>query len=110
MLVVAVLGLVGVVAAVLLVPVVVAVPAQEAITLDQVGDAHRPGHVRLAGERWLAVTLGDDIRPGTPVLVSEIRGTTLVVFPVDWLEPWKPTGAEGEPPQRALGGAEEEST
>src|ERR1017187_9714913 len=33
---------------------------QEAITLDEVGDdTHSVGHVRLAGERWLAVSGGD---------------------------------------------------
>ena len=29
---------------------------EEVLTLDAVGDAHHLGHVRLAGERWLAVS------------------------------------------------------
>ena len=57
---------------------------QEALTLDVVGDDHRLGHVRLAGERWLAVSgLGRPIPAGTRVLVTAVEGTTLVVWPVD---------------------------
>jgi membrane protein implicated in regulation of membrane protease activity len=57
---------------------------QEVLTLDAVGDAVHPGHVRLAGERWLAVS-GDNrpIDAGVRVLVMEVQGTTLVVYPVD---------------------------
>jgi membrane protein implicated in regulation of membrane protease activity len=83
---------------------------QEAFTIDDVGDSHRPGHVRLAGERWLAISLADDISPGTPVIVSAVRGTTLVVWPVDWVEGPEPSGLKGRPPREALGGAEEETT
>jgi membrane protein implicated in regulation of membrane protease activity len=55
---------------------------QRALTLDDVGDEHHPGHAKLAGENWLAVTdepggLGRD----TAVMVVEVRGTTLVVMP-----------------------------
>ena len=53
-----------------------------ALTLDAVGDEHHPGHARLAGERWLAVT--DEpggVAPDTQVMVVEVRGTTLVVMP-----------------------------
>jgi len=53
---------------------------QRALTLDQVGDELHPGHVRLAGETWLAYT--DDhsvIDPSAPVIVSAVRGTTLIV-------------------------------
>lgn len=57
---------------------------QEAVTLDDVGDTHAVGHVRLAGERWLAVSGGDGIiAAGTTVLVTAVRGTTLVVWPVN---------------------------
>jgi|GEM_PF-643560 len=59
---------------------------QEAVALDEVSGQHSVGHVRLAGERWLAVTGGRPIAPGTPVIVTEVRGTTLVVWPVDGLE------------------------
>jgi membrane protein implicated in regulation of membrane protease activity len=57
---------------------------QEAVTLDEVGDTHAVGHVRLAGERWLAVSGGEStIAAGTTVLVTAVRGTTLVVWPVN---------------------------
>ena len=57
---------------------------QEVYTLDSVGDSDRVGHVRLAGERWLAVSGSDQpIPPGTKVLVTAVEGTTLIVWPVD---------------------------
>jgi membrane protein implicated in regulation of membrane protease activity len=60
---------------------------QDAFTLDEVGDVHRAGHVRLAGERWLAVSAGAHvIPPETAVMVTDVRGTTLVVLPVAQLE------------------------
>jgi hypothetical protein len=41
------------------------------------------GHVRLAGERWRAVSGAEVAIPaGTPVLVTAVEGTTLVVWPV----------------------------
>ena len=54
-----------------------------ALTIDAVGDEHHPGHARLGGERWLAVT--DEpggVAAETQVLVVEVRGTTLVVTPL----------------------------
>ena len=66
---------------------------QEAYTLDEVGDASRVGHVRLVGERWLAVSGGGVvIPPQTKVLVTAVQGTTLVVWPVNELAP---DGADG---------------
>lgn len=56
---------------------------QEAVTLDEVGDARHLGHVRLAGERWLATTGGPTIGSGQSVVVTAVRGTTLEVWPVD---------------------------
>lgn len=57
---------------------------EEVVTLDVVGDAHSVGHVRLAGERWLAVSgSGTDIPKGAKVLVTEVQGTTLTVWPID---------------------------
>jgi len=57
---------------------------EEVLTLDPVGDAHAPGHVRLAGERWLATSgSGTPIPEGAKVLVTAVEGTTLVVWPVD---------------------------
>ena len=57
---------------------------QEVVTLDRVGGPDHAGHVRLAGERWLAVSgAGTVIPAGTTVLVTAVDGTTLVVWPVD---------------------------
>ena len=67
---------------------------QEAVTLDEVGDAHQVGHVRLAGERWLAVTGGPTIEPGRSVFVTAVRGTTLEVWPVDLSNIEAPDGAD----------------
>ena len=54
-----------------------------ALTVDAVGDEHHPGHARLAGEKWLAVTEEPGgVAPDTQVMVIEVRGTTLVVMPL----------------------------
>jgi membrane protein implicated in regulation of membrane protease activity len=59
---------------------------QLAMTLDDVGDLGKVGHVQLVGERWLATSgSGTMIPGGTKVLVTAIRGTTLVVWPVSGL-------------------------
>jgi membrane protein implicated in regulation of membrane protease activity len=56
---------------------------QEALTLDPVGDNPEPGHVRLVGERWLAVSgSGETIPAHTTVLVTAVHGTTLTVWPI----------------------------
>ncbi len=55
---------------------------QRALGLDEIGDELHPGHVRLAGETWLA--FAEDHRPiptGAPVIVTAVRGTTLAVRP-----------------------------
>jgi membrane protein implicated in regulation of membrane protease activity len=58
----------------------------EAVTLDEVGGPHQVGHVRMVGERWLATTESPTpIAAHTPVIVTAVRGTTLVVWPVDAL-------------------------
>ncbi len=70
---------------------------QEVVTLDEVGGIDRVGHVRLAGERWRAVSGGDHPIPaGTTVLVTAVDGTTLVVWPVDGRLPPLPSGDNGE--------------
>jgi membrane protein implicated in regulation of membrane protease activity len=57
---------------------------QEVVTLDRVGGADEVGHVRLAGERWRAISGADHAIPsGTTVVVTGVEGTTLVVWPVD---------------------------
>ena len=61
---------------------------QQVLTVDEVGGTGRPGHVRLAGERWLAISGGDHtIAAGTTVLVTAVAGTTLIVWPVDGVIP-----------------------
>jgi membrane protein implicated in regulation of membrane protease activity len=56
---------------------------QEALTVDTVGDEHHPGHVQLAGERWLAVTdHAPALAADTAVTVTAVRGTTLLVRPL----------------------------
>jgi inner membrane protein len=55
---------------------------QRALALDEIGDQLHPGHVRLAGETWMAFS--DDhqaIPTGASVLVTAVRGTTLAVRP-----------------------------
>lgn len=60
---------------------------QEVLTLDTVGDVHRAGHVRLAGERWLAISAtGESIAADTPVMVTAVEGTTLHVVSLRGLE------------------------
>ena len=53
------------------------------VALDSIG-AVEPGHVRLAGERWLAVSDGSGaIGPDVDVVVTAVIGTTLHVIPTD---------------------------
>ncbi|MEY2451697.1 MAG: NfeD-like C-terminal, partner-binding [Acidimicrobiaceae bacterium] len=68
---------------------------QQAVTLDEVGDQHQIGHVRLAGERWLAFTEGPKIEAGCSVFVSAVRGTTLEVWPIDLKSIEAPDSADG---------------
>ena len=61
---------------------------QEALTLDDVGPPHRRGHVRLTGERWLAISgEGGTIPADTRVVVTAVEGTTLIVLPIDGPHP-----------------------
>jgi membrane protein implicated in regulation of membrane protease activity len=53
------------------------------ITLDEVGDGPA-GHVKLLGERWLATSAdGTTIPAQTPVIVTQVVGTTLTVRAAD---------------------------
>ena len=55
---------------------------QRALALDEIGEELHPGHVRLAGETWLAFSEDHQTIPsGAPVIVSAVRGTTLAVRP-----------------------------
>jgi membrane protein implicated in regulation of membrane protease activity len=82
-----------------------ALVGEEVLTLDVVGDIRQVGHVRLAGERWLATSGSGAIIPGgTKVLVTGVEGTTLVVWPLDG------TTALPEPrPEQAPDRAEKEN-
>ncbi|HKH06630.1 MAG TPA: NfeD family protein [Acidimicrobiales bacterium] len=78
----------------------------EGVTLDRVGDVHHQGHVRLTGERWLAVTGGGEpIAAGVPVVVTAVRGTTLVVWPIE-AAPGEPHEIGPQAPDEAPDGAE----
>lgn len=64
---------------------------QRALTMDIVGDELHPGHVRLAGEAWLAITEDHStISASAAVVVSAVRGTTLVVRPAGTLSKTAP--------------------
>ncbi len=55
---------------------------QRALSTDVIGDELHPGHVRLAGEVWMAYTdTHQQIDAGSPVIISAVRGTTLLVRP-----------------------------
>lgn len=57
--------------------------AARGVTLDEVG-CDAAGHVRLLGEKWLAVaSYGGPIPPETQVIVTNVVGTTLTVRPVE---------------------------
>lgn len=53
---------------------------ERALATDPIGDELHPGHVRLAGEYWLAFCDdGSEIQGDTSVVITAVRGTTLVV-------------------------------
>ncbi len=53
---------------------------ERALATDPIGDELHPGHVRLAGESWLAISDdGSEIDGDATVIVTAVRGTTLVV-------------------------------
>ena len=55
---------------------------EQALATDPIGDELHPGHVRLAGESWLAISHdGSEIGGDAPVIITAVRGTTLVVRP-----------------------------
>jgi inner membrane protein len=55
---------------------------QRALALDEIGEELHPGHVRLAGETWLAFADDHQVIPqGAPVIITAVRGTTLAVRP-----------------------------
>jgi len=55
----------------------------EAPVVDDIVDAHHPGHVRIAGENWPAVSReGTRIAAGSTVRVEGLRQATLIVTAV----------------------------
>jgi membrane protein implicated in regulation of membrane protease activity len=69
-------------------PGVMDLVGQTALTVDDVGDEHHPGHAMLAGERWLAIAEnGLPLPPQSTVTITAVRGTTLVVRPHPALPP-----------------------
>jgi len=53
---------------------------QQVILTDAILGSSRPGHVRIAGESWPALTEdGSAVPVDTPVVVTALRSTTLIV-------------------------------
>ncbi len=73
----------------------------EVVTLDVVGGAGQPGHVMLAGERWLAESGADVPLPaGTTVLITGVEGTRLIVWPANGHLPDRRDRGGGRPSAR----------
>jgi len=68
----------------------------EAPVVEEIGGAHEPGHVRVAGESWPAVSAdGSKIAEGSTVRIDSLRQATLIVSLV------RGPGAIPEPPTPA---------
>src|SRR5881398_1257432 len=53
---------------------------QRAVLLEPIRGAGQPGHVKIAGELWPAITEdGSPLPATTPVIVTDLRSTVLVV-------------------------------
>ncbi|HVH65498.1 MAG TPA: NfeD family protein [Candidatus Acidoferrum sp.] len=53
---------------------------QRAVLADPIGGEDKPGHVKIAGELWPALTEdGSPLPATTPVIVTALRSTMLVV-------------------------------
>ena len=64
---------------------------KEAPVVDDILDAHHPGHVRIAGENWPALSEnGKPIHKGSTVRVNALRQATLVVTVVHAAQPHVP--------------------
>jgi membrane protein implicated in regulation of membrane protease activity len=56
---------------------------RDATVVDDILDEHHPGHVLIAGERWLAIPAdGRAIASGTTVRIDGLRQSQVVVSPV----------------------------
>lgn len=56
---------------------------QTAVVIEQIDRLHGTGRVRIGTESWRATTDGDPIAPPVEVRVVNVRGTRLVVKPID---------------------------
>jgi membrane protein implicated in regulation of membrane protease activity len=55
---------------------------QRAVLTDPIRGEAEPGHVKIAGELWPALTEdGSPLPATTPVIVTALRSTTLIVRP-----------------------------
>ncbi|HET8930837.1 MAG TPA: NfeD family protein [Acidimicrobiales bacterium] len=55
---------------------------QAAQVTEAIGNGHMPGMVLLGGEKWRAESAdGQEIAADTPVVVTDVRGTRVVVEP-----------------------------
>ena len=64
---------------------------EEAPVVDDILDAHHPGHVSLHGENWPALSEnGKPIHKGSTVRVTALKQATLVVVPVRAAQPHVP--------------------
>ncbi len=53
---------------------------QQAVLTDPILDMSHPGHVKIAGELWPALTAdGSSVPANTPVIVTALKSTTLIV-------------------------------
>jgi membrane protein implicated in regulation of membrane protease activity len=70
----------------------------EAPVVDEIVDAHHPGHVRIAGENWPAVSRQGTLIPaGSTVRVDGLRQATLIVTLVNAPAPAPGPAAEAPP-------------
>jgi membrane protein implicated in regulation of membrane protease activity len=70
----------------------------EAPVVDEILDAHHPGHVRIAGENWPAVSRdGNRIAAGNTVRVEGLRQATLIVTVVSIPAPTTDPSATAPP-------------
>jgi membrane protein implicated in regulation of membrane protease activity len=68
----------------------------EAPVVDEIGGPHQPGHVRVYGENWPAVSEdGTPIAAGTIVMVVGLQQTTLIVRPIQEVPAPTPVAKEG---------------
>jgi membrane protein implicated in regulation of membrane protease activity len=59
---------------------------QQTVLIEPIGGLEQPGHVKIAGELWPALTEdGSAVPATTPVVVTALRSTVLIVRPVSTL-------------------------